>query len=134
MNIFCDSAKKLTESYACLLEFANLWQLNVEESWWKSSFGYCPLVWICCDRSRNNRIIYLHERALSRSSHQRCSLKKGVLRNFAKLTGKFLCQSLFFNKVAGLRPATLLKKRLRHKCFPVNFVKFLRTPFFVEHL
>ena len=99
-------------------------------SWWKSSFGYCPLVWICCDRSRNNRIIYLHERALSRSSHQRCSLKKGVLRNFAKLTGKFLCQSLFFNKVAGLRPATLLKKRLWHTCFPVNFAKFLRNLFY----
>ena len=33
------------------------------------------------------------------------------LRNFAKFTGKHLCQSLFFNKVAG-RPATLLKKRL----------------------
>ena len=31
-------------------------------------------------------------------------------------------------------PATLLKKRLWHKCFPVNFVKFLRTPFFIEHL
>ena len=28
--------------------------------------------------------------------------KKGVLRNFAKLTEKDLCQSLFFNKVAGL--------------------------------
>ena len=28
-----------------------------------------------------------------------------------------------------LRLATLLKKRLCHKCFPVNFVKFLRTPF-----
>ena len=28
--------------------------------------------------------------------------KKGVLRNFAKFTGKNLCQSLFFNKVAGL--------------------------------
>ena len=27
-------------------------------------------------------------------------LKKGVLRNFAKLTGKHLCPSLFFNKVA----------------------------------
>ena len=39
-----------------------------------------------------------------RSSHQRCSVKKGVLRNFAKFTGKHLCQSLFFNKVAGLRP------------------------------
>ena len=31
---------------------------------------------------------------------QRCC-KKGVLRNFAKFTGKHLCQSLFFNKVAG---------------------------------
>ena len=27
------------------------------------------------------------------------------------------------------RPATLLRKRLWHKCFPVNFAKFLRTPF-----
>ena len=27
--------------------------------------------------------------------------KKGVLRNFAKFMGKRLCQSLFFNKVAG---------------------------------
>ena len=27
--------------------------------------------------------------------------EKGVLRNFAKFTRKHLCQSLFFNKVAG---------------------------------
>ena len=33
-----------------------------------------------------------------------------------------------------LRPATLLKKRPWYKCFPVNFVKNLRTPFFIEHL
>ena len=33
-----------------------------------------------------------------------------------------------------VRPATLLKKRLWRWCFPVNFVKFLRTPFFTEHL
>ena len=60
--------------------------------------------------------------------------KKDVLRNFAKFTEKHLCQSLFFNKVAGLRPATLLKKRLCHRCFPVNFVKFLRTSFCIEYL
>ena len=46
-----------------------------------------------------------------RSSHQRCSRKKGVLTNLAKFTGKHLRQSLFFNKVAGQRSATLLKKR-----------------------
>ena len=33
---------------------------------------------------------------------QRYSLRKGVFRNFAKFTGKHLCQSLLFNKVAGL--------------------------------
>ena len=55
--------------------------------------------------------------------------KNGVLRNLAKFRGKHLCQSLLFNKVAGLSPATLLKKRLWHKCFLVNFAKFLRTPF-----
>ena len=43
--------------------------------------------------------------------------KKGVLENFTKFT------------VKHLRPATLLKKRLWHRCFPMNFVKFFRTPF-----
>ena len=33
---------------------------------------------------------------------QRCSLKVSVLKNLAKFIGKHLCQSLFFNKVAGL--------------------------------
>ena len=48
--------------------------------------------------------------------------KKGVLKNFAKFIGKHLCQSLLFNKVAGLRPATVLKKETL-----VNFAKFLRS-------
>ena len=36
--------------------------------------------------------------------------KKRCSKNFAKFTGKQLCQSFFFNKVAGLRPVTLLTK------------------------
>ena len=55
-------------------------------------------------------------------------LKEGVLKSFAKLTGKHSCQSLFFNKLADLRPATLLKKRFWHRCFPVNFAKYLKKP------
>ena len=47
--------------------------------------------------------------------------EKGVLKNFAKFPGKHMCHSLFFNKVAGL---------LWRRCFPVNFAKSLRTPFF----
>ena len=36
-----------------------------------------------------------------RSSQQRYSIKKGVLKNLTKVIGKHLCQSLFFNKVIG---------------------------------
>ena len=36
--------------------------------------------------------------------------QKGVLKNFAKFTGKHLCQGFFFNTFAGLRSATLLKR------------------------
>ena len=51
--------------------------------------------------------------------------KNGVLRSFTKFTGKHLCQSLFLMK---------LHLSLRRRCFPVNFVEFLRTHFFTEHL
>ena len=51
----------------------------------------------------------------------RCSKK---FRNF---TEKHLYRSLFIDKVAGMMSATLLKKRLQHRCFLVNFAKFL-TP------
>ena len=37
-------------------------------------------------------------------------------------TGKHLCQNLFLNKVTARRPASLLKKRLWRRCFPLNFV------------
>ena len=66
----------------------------------------------------------------NKSSRPEVFCEKGVLKNFTKVTGKHLCQGLFFNKVADQRPATLLKKRLWNRCFPVNFVKFLRTPIF----
>ena len=69
-----------------------------------------------------------------RSSRSEVFFEKGVFKNFAKFTGKYLCQSLFVNKISGLRPATLLKKKLWHKGFPVSFMKFLRTSFFIEHL
>ena len=53
--------------------------------------------------------------------------KKAVLKNFTKFTETHLCMSLFVNKVAGLRHSILIKKRLWHRCFLVNFVKLLRT-------
>ena len=40
---------------------------------------------------------------------------KSVLKNFAKLTGKHLCRSLFFNKVAGLRERETERDRDRDR-------------------
>ena len=56
------------------------------------------------------------------SSHQRCYMKKGVLKNFPKFTGKHLCQSLFFNKVVGLTPLA--------QVFPCEFCEISKNIFF----
>ena len=45
--------------------------------------------------------IFLQSYVMGRRPEVFC--KKGVLKNFAKFSGKHLCQSPFFNKVAGLR-------------------------------
>ena len=76
------------------------------------------------------RGVFLHYR----SSRPEMLCKKGVLNNFAKFTGKHLCQSLSFNKVADRRAATLFKKRPWHRRSPVNFAKFLRTRSLTENL
>ena len=64
------------------------------------------------------------------SSPSQVSLKIGVLKNFAYITGQHRCCSLFLIKLIKF----FIKKRLQHKSFPVTFAKFLRTPFFTEHL
>ena len=83
----------------------------------------------CTIRNLSQAQHYLNFCYKNRSSHQSCFVRKDILRNFAKFTGKHLWQSLFLNKVAGLRPTSLLKKSLWHRCFSANFAKFLRTPF-----
>ena len=56
-------------------------------------------------------------------------LQEKVFLEFSQNPQENMWQSLVFNKVADLRPATLLEKRLWHWCFYVNFAKFLRTSF-----
>ena len=65
-----------------------------------------------------------------RSSRPEVFRQTGILKNLSKFTEKHLCQSLFFYKVAGLMPATLLKRDSGTGFFLVNFETFLRTPFY----
>ena len=71
----------------------------------------------------------------TRTSYRRYLVKKGALKNLAKFTGKHLCLSFFFfDKVQATSSNFVKKKRLWHRCFPVNFVKFLRTAFYRTRL
>ena len=60
-------------------------------------------------------------------------MKKGVLKNFAKIVGKHLCQSLFFKKVAGLRPATLLKNETLAQVFSCEFCEISKSTSFLQN-
>ena len=77
-------------------------------------------------------VLLLIHQIYYRSSHRNCSVRKDVLRNFAKFTEKHLCQSLFYNKVAGLRPAFLLKKTPT-QVFSCEFFKISKNTIFTEH-
>ena len=61
------------------------------------------------------------------------------MREFRSSRPDVLCKKVVL-KISQIHRKTpvpeslFLKKRLWHKCFSMNFEKFLRTPFFIEHL
>ena len=73
---------------------------------------------------KNKKIFY-------RSSLSDVFFKKDALKYLAKLTGKHVYRSLFLKKTSGRRPATLFKKRLMHRVFPVKVLKLFRAAFFI---
>ena len=87
----------------------------------------------------NNFIRILRLKFLKQIEAQKQS-SRGVLRKkysqkFCKIHRKTPVPESLFNKVEIFKSSLfLLKKRLWHRCFPVNFAKFLRTPFFTEQL
>ena len=58
--------------------------------------------------------------------------RKGVLKNLAKYTGKFLCWSLFFNKLAALSLQHCQKETLA-QVLPCDFCEIFKNAFFTEH-
>ena len=62
---------------------------------------------------------------IDRSNHQRCSVKKDFLKNFANFTEKHPCWSLFLIK---FQASNFIKMRLQPRCFLEKFAKFVRKP------
>ena len=55
-----------------------------------------------------------------RSSHRRCSVRKGILRSFAKFTGKRLCQASFLINLQ-VEACNFIKKVTLAQAFPCEF-------------
>ena len=62
-----------------------------------------------------------------KSSHQRCSVKEGVLKSFTNLAAKHLCWSLFLIKLQAFRPLTSLKETPT-QMLSCEFAKKIKTP------
>ena len=60
---------------------------------------------------------------------RRCSTKKVFLKHLVKFIAKYLCQGLFFDKFAGLRPVILLK-RSPTQVFSSEFCEIFKNTFF----
>ena len=65
---------------------------------------------------------------------QRCSVRKALLKISQNLQGNTCHCVSFFIKLQAEAHAALLKMRLWHTSFPVNFSKYLRTPLFIKHV
>ena len=63
------------------------------------------------------------------SSRPEVFCKKGALRNFAKLTGKHLRQSLFFNKIAGIKASNFIEKETLAQVFSCEFCEISKNTF-----
>ena len=66
-------------------------------------------------------------KALYRSSPLRCSIKEVFLKIPQNWQENICAESFFLIKLQTL--GNSIKKRFWHRCFPVNFAKFLRTTF-----
>ena len=74
------------------------------------------------------------ENTTGRSSHRTCSVQKvfsKISQNWQENTCAWVS---FLIKLQVSVMQLYLKKRLWHRCFPVNFAKFLGKPFFIEHV
>ena len=73
--------------------------------------------------------ISVHVTSVGQKQPPEVFCKKGVLKNFAKFTGKHLCQSLFFNKV-DLQACNFIKKETLAQVFSCKFCEISKIIFF----
>ena len=61
----CKKASRKLNAHARIAPYMGIRKRRtLMNAFFKSQFNYCPLIWMCCNRSLNNKIDRLHERSL----------------------------------------------------------------------
>ena len=81
LDIMCKKASQKLNAIARLIPQISINKRKILiNSFFKSLFNYCPLVWMCHNRSYNNRINRLHERSLRMMYNDKRSSFEDLLR------------------------------------------------------
>ena len=112
----------LQTNYEILAKFRGWCPRRAETNLWEQSFKIGKTKF--CLRFKSQK-----KYRRNRSSRPEVFCKKGVPRNFAKFTGKHLCQRFFFNKVAGLACNFIIKESLA-QVFSCKFCEISKNTFF----
>ena len=71
----CKKAGKKLSALTRICKFMSLRRRRVlMRTFIESQFAYCPFVWMCCDKTSDNRINHLHERALRTAYNDNVSI------------------------------------------------------------
>ena len=117
MSLVCTHMSFVCHSYVlvCNLHVTCIYSYVI-----RMSLVYTHMSLVCTRMSSVfTRMQFYHEPPLEVFCRKWCSYK-----NFANFTGKGLCWSVILIKVVK----NFVEKRLQHRCFPLKFAKFLRTP------
>ena len=127
---FCSTEFKnhiLFEICAALQIRAGQWSLTAN-LWPLSAHIYHVMIMMTGGFSKKSIFI------IFKRSRTQMFFKTGVIGNFAIFTGKKSVLESLFNKVTGLRPATLFQPRTKRDFNTGVFLWKLQTPFLMEHL
>ena len=82
--------KKVNQKVSALARIANILPFQkrhiIMKTFIESQFSYCPLVWMFCSRSMNNKINHIHERALRIVYQDYSTTFEGLLKKDNSLT------------------------------------------------
>ena len=134
MLIFRSSGSQMFFKISVLKNFAILEPLSNKPSF-TNTYGGCFWIFVAAIPFLKLNMVFIADNGTGLEGATRgVLLRKGVLRSFAKLTGRHKCHSLFFNKVYRPQACNFIKEETLAQVLSCEFSEISKNTFFTEHL